>query len=72
MPFNNSQLIVVSVGLQNFNYDQYYIDNYKEKNIIFLIHKENTFYKNFGLGFSENFPTLIKYNLSNDTYKKLY
>ncbi len=70
--FNNSQLIVISVGLKNFNYEQYYQDNYKEKNIIFLIDKENNFYKNFGLGFSENFPTLIEYNLKNDIYKKVF
>jgi hypothetical protein len=69
---NKSQVIVISVGLEKFNYNEFYSANFIDNEIIFLIDKENTFYKNFGLGFTENFPTLIKYDLSNDSYKKIY
>lgn len=69
---SQSQLIVVSVGLEKFNYNGFYSDNFIDSKIIFLIDKENSFYKNFGLGFTENFPTLIKYDSSNDSYKKVY
>jgi len=69
---DNSQLIVVSVGLKNFNYNQYYLNNLKENKIIFLIDKENSFYKYFGFGFTENFPTLVKYDYKKDSYVKMY
>jgi hypothetical protein len=69
---DNSQLIVVSVGLKKFNYNQYYLNNFKDNKIIFLIDKENSFYKYFGFGFTENFPTLVKYDYKNDSYAKIY
>lgn len=68
----HSQLIVISVGLDNFNYEFFYESNYKKEDIVFLIDKKNTFYKNFGFGFTENFPTLVKYELSKNEYEKIY
>jgi len=66
-----SQLIIVSVGLVNFNFKQFYIDNFEDNKSIFLIDKNNTFYRDFGLGFAENFPTVIKYNLNENVYKRI-
>lgn len=69
---DNSQLIVVSVGLKDFNYKHYFLNNFKNNNIIFLIDMENSFYKHFGFGFTENFPTLVKYDYIKDSYVKMY
>jgi 6-phosphogluconate dehydrogenase (decarboxylating) len=68
---NKSQIIVISVGLTNFNYQEFHQNNFKHKEITFLIDKNNTFFRDFGLGFTEEFPTLIKYNLNTSEFKKI-
>lgn len=66
--YSKYQIVIVSVGLTKFDFFKFNEDNFKDKNITFLIDKNNTFYKDFGLGFTEEFPTLIEYNLDNEEY----
>ncbi len=68
---NKYQIIIISAGLNNFDYNNFYKNNFTSKNMTFLIDRSNTFYRNFGLGFTEEFPTLIKYNLSSNEFKKI-
>lgn len=68
---NNYQIIIIFAGLNNFDYKEFYQNNFKNKEMTFLIDKSNTFYRNFGLGFIEEFPTLIQYNLTKNEFKKI-
>jgi hypothetical protein len=69
--FNKYQIIIISAGLKKFDYQQFYKSNFKNNEITFLIDKNNTFYRDFGLGFTEEFPTLLKYSLNRNEIKQL-
>lgn len=66
----NTQLIIVSVGIDDFDYNDYYNKKYKSKKLNFYIDKKNTFYRDFGLGFTEDFPTVLKYNLITNEFER--
>jgi hypothetical protein len=67
----NSQLIIISVGLKSRDFQKFYADNFAKSGTTFLIDVNNTFYRDFGLGFTEEFPTVIQYNVSSDTFERL-
>ena len=67
----NTQLIIVSVGIDDFDYNDYYNKKNKSKKLNFYIDKKNTFYRDFGLGFTEDFPTVLKYNLITNEFERL-
>lgn len=66
-----SQIIIISVGLKYFDFKKFYQTKLKNKELIFLVVKNNIFYRDFGLGFREEFPTVIKYNLIRNDFFKL-
>lgn len=68
---DNFQVILISAGLKNFDYYSFYKSHIINKKTTFLIDKKNTFYRDFGLGFTEEFPTLIEYSLSKNSYNKI-
>jgi hypothetical protein len=68
---SNTQLIIVSVGINNFDYEKYYNQNFKLRELQFYIDQNNTFYRDFGLGFTEDFPTVIKYNTESNEVIRL-
>jgi hypothetical protein len=69
--FQKSQLIVISAGFKNFDYIKFFDENLKNKKVVFLIDTKNYFYQSFGLGFTEEFPTLVKYKISKNEFKKM-
>ncbi|OYQ41586.1 hypothetical protein CHU92_04315 [Flavobacterium cyanobacteriorum] len=68
---NEAQIIVISAGLSNFDYEQYYLNKLENKDVTFLIDVKNNFYRDFGLGFVEEFPTVIMYNKEKNTFKRI-
>lgn len=68
--FSATQLIVVSVSLKNFDYKKYFSQQFKNKEISFLIDKNHTFYRDFGLGFTEEFPTVLSYDFKSKKFTK--
>jgi hypothetical protein len=69
--YSKTQIIIISVGLKNFDFKNFYKNKLSNKRILFLIDKNNTFYRDFGLGFTEEFPTLIKYNMKTKMFNKI-
>lgn len=69
--YSNTQLIIISAGLKNFDFTKFYQDNFAKTDVTFLIDVNNTFYRDFGLGFTEEFPTVVKYELDANTFKKI-
>lgn len=67
----NKQLIVISAGLENFDYKTFHKNLSVTSEIIFLIDYKNTFFRDFGLGFVEEFPTVVEYLKSTNTHKKI-
>jgi hypothetical protein len=68
----DSQIIIIATGTENFNFKKFYEEQIKDKGIVFLIDRKNTFYLDFGLGLFEEFPTIIEYNIDSNQYKKIY
>lgn len=69
---NNTQIIIVATGSDSFDFYNFYLKQIKQKDIVFLIDRKNTFYLDFGLGLLEEFPTLIEYDMNTDQYKKVH
>lgn len=69
--YSRTQIIIISVGLKNFDFKNFYKNKLSNKRILFLIDKNNTLYRDFGLGFTEEFPTLIKYNMKTKVFNKI-
>jgi predicted dithiol-disulfide oxidoreductase (DUF899 family) len=70
--YSKSQVIIISVGLKTFDFTKFYIDNFKNYNVTFLIDSNNTFYRDFGLGFTEEFPTVIQFNQDKNEFERIY
>lgn len=69
--YSKSQVIIISVGLITFDFNKFYTDNFKIHNVTFLIDENNTFYRDFGLGFTEEFPTVIQFKLDENKFARI-